>query len=623
MARKTLFPAAAGLFFSAKSGRAAAPLLSEKTGKALLSHAESGRTAAPLLREKTGKALLSPAKSGRATAPLLSEKTGKALLSPADSDRFAAPSGSASDTGSSAKAGKPAAAMPVDPENTAETPAAERRVFPKAEVRYSCSGFPRRLLAAFACACMLALAGCTADLSFESTQSAPAVLPAPDTGAMTAPIGDSRARYSIRATLYYRTSDGQLSSALRLIHVDPEDDPLRLIVESLLETPYSSSGLLPIAPAGTRLNGILFSGGVATVDLSAEALSEGEEHFYLARAAIAKTLLSREEIRSVNVLVEGRAAEAGGMPLGALTQQDANAATSYVQLLSEHMLLEDGEGFVERDIVLYLPTSGSGPLLPVSAAIRLEKTGHPAAVLGAFAQHAAGLFPQEMLLNITAETGVTPAGERVLTLRLPAGLAEYDPESRLIPALIRTFCAFMPNIDAARAFIGQESVLQAGGFEADGAGLFDPELFDQLVGSSVRLYFAAQDGALSETEQVIPGSSPSARSLFAALIAGPAQGAPEGLLPVFPETALREDLLGVRIEDGVAHLNLSSELYCACQALPAEGERALVYSIVNTLVYNLDTVLRVQFYIDGAVAETFAGSISIQTPLMANPGLVR
>ena len=163
------------------------------------------------------------------------------------------------------------------------------------------------------CICMLALSSC-ADLSFEQADTSPVPLPTAPTDAMTAPVGDSRARYSIRATLYYRTQDGMLSSALRLIHVDPEDDPNRLIVESLLETPYSSSGLLPIAPQGTSLRSVQVSGGIATVDLSAQALSQGEEAFYIARAAITKTLLGREGINAVNVLCEGRAAEAAGLP---------------------------------------------------------------------------------------------------------------------------------------------------------------------------------------------------------------------------------------------------------------------------------------------------------------------
>ena len=494
-----------------------------------------------------------------------------------------------------------------------------KTVFPAAAGLPFFAGRLKRTAAIALCACMLALAGCS-DLSFEAADLSPAPLPTPDTSAMTAPAGDSRARYSIRATLYYRTQDGQLSSALRLIHVDPDDEPLELIVESLLETPYSSSGLLPIAPAGTRLNSVRFSGGVATVDLSAEALSQGEEQFYIARAAIAKTLLGRGEVEAVNVLVNGRAAETGGLPLGALTKQDTNASMGYIQQLSEQLLFESDGAFIERNAIVYLPISQNEPLLPVNVGVQLGSEDYMPTLIAEYAR----LAPQELLPTeyagmISAEESITTAGERVLTLRFPQEMAAYAPAERIIPGLAATLCSFVPNIDIARAYIGQEIVLSAGGFGCEN-GVFDPQLFRTLAGSSAQLFFQTEKGTLRREDHVIASCSLTARDLIAALIAGPADGS--GLLHVFPEGALAEDILGVRIEDYTAHVHISAELYSMCQSLSPEQERALVYAIVNTLVYNLDTVLRVQFYVDGDTADMFAGTISIRTPLMANPGLV-
>lgn len=473
------------------------------------------------------------------------------------------------------------------------------------------------------CLCAALFSGCT-NLSFESMDAPVAVLPTPDASALAAPVGDSRARYSIRATLYYRTNEGQLSSALRLIHVDPEDDPLRLIIESLLEKPYSSSGLLPIAPEGTELNGVRLSNGIAVVDLNAQALSEGEEYFYIARAAIARTLLGLETVRCVNVLVEGRAAEADGMPLGALTRQDSSASIGYIQHVSEQALLDTDGGFIERQAVLYLPGAPDEPLSVDCATLRLGDKSYLDDLLRAYAAALPGqLFPPEYTSLIEAETGMDEAGKRILSLRLPQELAAYAPQERLIPGLISTLCAFAPHIDAARVDLGGEPVLLAGGFAADEEGLFDPRQMFSLAGSSAGLYFMAQDGSLLRTTRVLPESTLSARSLLSALIDGPSQADAEGLAGVFPQGARSEDVLGIRIADGVAHVHFSSALYSACQAFSPQQERALVYSVVNTLVENLSTVQRVQFYIDGATASTFAGSISIISPLMGNPGLVR
>lgn len=482
-----------------------------------------------------------------------------------------------------------------------------------------------RFAAGLLCLCMLAFtfSGCT-DLTFERAQTPAAPLPTPDTSALSAPVGDSRAAYSIRATLYYSTADGKLSSALRLINVGPEDSPLRLILLSLLETPYSSSGLLPIAPAGTALNDIRFSGGIVTVDLSAQALAQGEEQFYLTRAAIAKTLLGLEEVRCVNVLVEGRAAEISSVPLGALTEQDSNAAMGYLQQISELHLLETDGGFIKRQAVLYLPGADGAPLAPQCADVRLDNKDVLPALIGTYLSAMdPGLFPQDLLGRIGAELGMTDAGERYMELRLPEELSAYAPQDRLIPGLILSLCAFVPNVNIARVRIGTEPLTVCGGVSAREDGSFDPQLFLPLVGSTAKMFFLSDDGSLAQADHVVPGCSPSVRALLSGLMQGPNAGDGDALCSVFPESARPEDILGVHVEDGTAHINLSAALYSACQSFTPEQERALVYSIVNTLVANSGTILRVQFYIDGAVADTFAGTISIRTPLMANPGLVR
>lgn len=474
--------------------------------------------------------------------------------------------------------------------------------------------------------CMLALllSGCV-HLSFESEGQIPsAALPTPDVSAMIAPVGDSRESYDMRATLYYRAANDQLASSIQQIQVEAQDNPLRLIVETLLQEPYASSGLLPIAPFGTRLLDIHLAGGVATVDVSAEVLSQGEEAFYFARAAIARTLLSRREVQCVNLLVEGRAAEAAGIPLGASTQQDNSVTSDYARLLTERTLLESEGGFIERRAVLYMPTEQTGPLLPTWITVQLSDENFIPTLLQAFAEKAAALFPQELLLQITADTQIAATGERVLTLYLPEALLSYSPQPRLVPALVNTLCAFVPRIDLVRIYAGQSLLLKVGDSEAASVGgLFSPRQFHALTGSSAQLFYANADAMLVRVTRVLPGAEQTPRALLTALMEAPSSDATADVQPVFPEGAVAEDILGIRIAGGIAHVNISSELYAMCQSLSAERERALVYAIVNTLVYNVDTVQRVQFYIDGAVADTFAGNISIRTPLMANPGLVR
>lgn len=476
-----------------------------------------------------------------------------------------------------------------------------------------------RLALCILCSLCLLLGGCSS-MTFESMDSAPAVaLPTPDVSAMTAPVGDSRSLYSIRATLYYRTADGQLSAALRLINTDPDDDELSLILESLLETPYSSSGLLPIAPEGTRLLSVSLLGGIATVDLSAQALSGGEEAFYIARAAIAKTLLGRDGVDAVNVLVEGRAVQVTYIPLGALTQQDSDASGAFMQHFSERMLFEN-DGYVERCAVLYLPDADSGLLLPTVAGVRFHSSDFLSPVLEAFRRAVkGGGHSDEQLSALSANLSLNSAGERVLTVELPADIE--GAQDLLAPALACTLCSFLPDIDAVRIFVGSEQLSHSGTAYANENILFSPDDLRAMAGTNARLYFTTDSFSLVGCDHVLPGRSPGARALLAELMRGPLDSDPASAMPIFPEGVDQTDILGVRIEDGVAHVNLSASLYSACQSCTPEQERALVYAMVNTLVANLGTVSRVQFYIDSSVAETFAGAISILTPLMANPGL--
>jgi len=88
---------------------------------------------------------------------------------------------------------------------------------------------------------------------------------------------------------------------------------------------------------------------------------------------------------------------------------------------------------------------------------------------------------------------------------------------------------------------------------------------------------------------------------------------------VFPAGVYYDDIPGVSLEDGIVSVNLSGNFYRQSQELDADRERAVVYSIVNTLC-GLDGVTGVRFYIEGITAETLSGSIYLKSILLPNPG---
>ena len=77
----------------------------------------------------------------------------------------------------------------------------------------------------------------------------------------------------------------------------------------------------------------------------------------------------------------------------------------------------------------------------------------------------------------------------------------------------------------------------------------------------------------------------------------------------------------VRIEEGMALVNLSGNFYRSCQQMGVEAERNLVYALVNTLS-GLNPVNRVRFFIDGQTVDALVTAMSLRGTLMPNPGIV-
>jgi len=106
------------------------------------------------------------------------------------------------------------------------------------------------------------------------------------------------------------------------------------------------------------------------------------------------------------------------------------------------------------------------------------------------------------------------------------------------------------------------------------------------------------------------------RRLLDRLIRGPASKYFEPVLP--PNLGIH----GIYIVDDEATIDFSEDLPKGVQGgiIP---EMLAVYSIVNTIVLNVEGVSRVQILIDGKIESTLKGEIDISVPLGANLNLVK
>ena len=136
----------------------------------------------------------------------------------------------------------------------------------------------------------------------------------------------------------------------------------------------------------------------------------------------------------------------------------------------------------------------------------------------------------------------------------------------------------------------------------------------------VHLYFADARRAflVGEPRGLTDPGAPAAvgRQLVEMLIAGPTGGG----LPTLPEgTVLRGFYL---LDDGTAVVDFSAAVQenhpGSCRM-----EQLTLFSVVNSLVLNVDEIARVQVLIDGEAADTLAGHVAIDDPLTADMLLTR
>lgn len=78
----------------------------------------------------------------------------------------------------------------------------------------------------------------------------------------------------------------------------------------------------------------------------------------------------------------------------------------------------------------------------------------------------------------------------------------------------------------------------------------------------------------------------------------------------------------VFIKDNLAIVNLSREVMSNLQG-GVDSELLAVYSIVNSILFNLEGIEAVQILIDGEKVPTLHGHIDISSPLIANTAITR
>jgi spore germination protein GerM len=143
----------------------------------------------------------------------------------------------------------------------------------------------------------------------------------------------------------------------------------------------------------------------------------------------------------------------------------------------------------------------------------------------------------------------------------------------------------------------------------------DPTL-EPLTFRSVTVYFpsAYNEGLVGEPREIFETASPGdrAKQIISDILAGPDD--PAALRAVPQGIRLRQVYV---MDNGVAYADFSSELARRMGGGSME-EILAVYSIVNSLVLNVEEIDRVGFLMDGRPCESLNGHLDLRRPLPAN-----
>lgn len=138
----------------------------------------------------------------------------------------------------------------------------------------------------------------------------------------------------------------------------------------------------------------------------------------------------------------------------------------------------------------------------------------------------------------------------------------------------------------------------------------------------LNLYFPADGGRLRPQRRVLSlteAPKQRLRAVVEALLAGP-QGEEEGLYRLLPESVSVGSIqLG---DDGTAYVDLRSAELETPPPAGSTAELQIVYSLVNSIVWNVSQTRQVVLLWNGIQQQTFAGHVDTTAPLAPDRSLV-
>ena len=480
------------------------------------------------------------------------------------------------------------------------------------------------------CVCTL-LTGCQSQGSIASVQ---VTLP-PVVMKGNAPTSDAERAYEQMVMMYLPSLDGtRLVAVPQRVAVPSGQHMAQMLCEVLLAYPATEN--TAAIGAGITLSladrePVEVSGNVATVSLSASALSLSNEQFFTVGQALANTLCQFGDIQYVNVLINGVQPglnQTGTLPAGCFQM---NMREDLATLWSRASAPVSQARRAYTASLYYPAPSGKGILCEARtfAFVSMDIVTLSQTLLDALSTEALTLPRMPRCPDFRGMLADAPGieeinGRRVLSLRFldtmnPALIDAGITRSVMMASLVYTFTSFLPGIEGLEVCIGDEkisSLTPSGVYRRAGEtmffddGIMTRRDFEGFLLAECPLFFPDETGRLSRSLRPVPCRDVyNAREIFRYMLEGPqSYDSKAGLLPVLPQGMTADDLLGVSYDGSVLLINFSRKLITVTEDMEGKAVERMVYGLVNTLCY-LPGVRRVAIFVEGQQPENLGGTV--------------
>ena len=388
--------------------------------------------------------------------------------------------------------------------------------------------------------------------------------------------------------------------------------------------------LHPVLPKQVELRSLEISRNVANIDFSSAFLNLSATDQIAARVALSCSLYDIAHVEYINIFVEGELLGYLGRAIGLIRYR--TYAGNLTQLM-ERMDAYEKTGEQEYTIVLYFADMQNQYFLPE---IRTIQTGEDHLIQTIVEELVKPPTESALLQSLLSSDTVllddpvitsTKTGNKIVELNLSkrAAYGALGKNTSLLyyGALVYTIESVIPNVQNVIIKNNGEIIKDISSSETFKDGLMNRDMFKEYLGDVIKLYFPNQSRTklLPIYRSVQQTKAKDVSDCLIEMMRGPLEYETENIWPVFPAGVTEKDLIRIIIDENIAYVDLSANFYEKCKILIPQNEYLLAYAIVNAITETTG-IKRVQFLCDGSYRETLAGNISIQTPLMNNPGLI-